>query len=565
MQPQQQTVSSATSGSLAPHAGVAPPVPTQTFHTFADTIPIQDEQEYRMIAEAIPQIVWTARPDGYNDYFNARWFEYTGLSHEDTYNPTNQGWPDYDPTHIQEDPSARSALHPEDFATYMRRWKEALETGKSYEIEYRFRRALDGEYRWHLGRAVPIRDGNGHIIKWFGTCTDIHDQKMAQERMRTINRDLERSVLERTHELEDLRERDQANIQRLKEIIHNLPMGAIALDENDTVLHYNDRFLTIFNLKASQEELLTGKGVNLRKAIKLNSLYPDTYMQRLEEIIASHKSSMGDEIQLTDGRVIARDHMPIFDKGTYRGFLLLYRDITQEKRIDASKSEFMSLASHQLRTPLTTIRWVLGRLERRLKGHISPQDERLVQEGKNATMRMADTIDTMLGISRIEAGKVKLDIAQVQVCPLLEGLLLEFKEEGKRRHQSLTLECDPHVQLQTDEKLLREILSNLVSNAVKYTPERGTIRVTVTEDDEHAHIVVTDTGLGIPSHQQEKIFTKFFRGENVIQHDTNGTGLGLYLVYLLSRILNGDITFTSEENKGTSFTLTLPRTFSATS
>ena len=560
MHPQQQTVSSATPGSLAPHAGVPPPVPTQTFHTFADTIPIQDEQEYRLIAEAIPQIVWTARPDGYNDYFNARCFEYTGLTPEDTYDPVNQGWPDYDAAAVEKTHS-KSTVHPDDRAHYLRQWKEALETGRSYEIEYRFRRASDGEYRWHLGRAVPIRDGHGSIIKWFGTCTDIHDQKMAQERMLDLNKQLERNVEERTRELQELREKDQANIQRLKEIIHNLPMGAIALDEKDTILHFNDRFLTIFNIKASQDALLRGSGYELRKTIKQNSLYPETYIQRLEEIIASRRSSVGDEIHLQDGRVIARDHMPIFDKGAYRGYLLLYRDITQEKRIDASKSEFMSLASHQLRTPLTTIRWVLGRLERRLKGQIGPQDERLVREGKNATMRMAETIDTMLGISRIEAGKVKLDISQLQLCPLLEGLVLEFKEEEKRRHQTLTLECNPDILLETDEKLLREILSNLVSNAVKYTPEHGAIRVIVREEQDDICIAVSDTGLGIPAHQHEKIFTKFFRGENVLQHDTNGTGLGLYLVYLLTRILHGDISFASEEGKGTTFSLRMPKQF----
>jgi PAS domain S-box-containing protein len=122
------------------------------------------EQRYRDLADAMPQIVWTARPDGYLDYYNRRWFEYTGISKAQTYSP--DGW--------------KTVLHPDDAETCMDKWYEAVRSGQAYVTEYRFRQH-DGEYRWHLGRALPLRDGNGRIIKWFGTCTDIDDQKRAEE------------------------------------------------------------------------------------------------------------------------------------------------------------------------------------------------------------------------------------------------------------------------------------------------------------------------------------------------------------------------------------------------
>jgi len=126
------------------------------------------ERRYRSLAEAIPQIVWTARPDGHIDYFNRRWFEYTGLTEAQTYD--REGW--------------RAALHPEDVERVKETWFRAFSTGQAYDIECRFRRAADGQYRWHLGRAIPLREPGGKLIKWFGTCTDIEEQKRSGEAMR---------------------------------------------------------------------------------------------------------------------------------------------------------------------------------------------------------------------------------------------------------------------------------------------------------------------------------------------------------------------------------------------
>ncbi|MBV9791781.1 MAG: PAS domain S-box protein, partial [Chloroflexi bacterium] len=125
------------------------------------------EQRYRSLIEAMPQMVWTARPDGYTDYFNQRWYNYTSLSVEQS---LNWAW--------------QSTIHPDDAERCLAVWTEAIETGQPYEIEYRLRRGSDGAYRWHLGRALPLRDRSGAIVKWFGTCTDIDDQKRAESAIR---------------------------------------------------------------------------------------------------------------------------------------------------------------------------------------------------------------------------------------------------------------------------------------------------------------------------------------------------------------------------------------------
>jgi PAS domain S-box-containing protein len=133
--------------------------------------------QLKLIADTMPQLVWTTLPDGYHDFYNRRWYEYTGLTHDKT---KGESWND--------------VLHPDDQERAWKIWNHSLQTGEPYEIEYRFKR-YDGQYRWFLGRALPQRDENGSIVKWYGTCTDIHDQKTASEL-------LEQRVIQRTQELE---------------------------------------------------------------------------------------------------------------------------------------------------------------------------------------------------------------------------------------------------------------------------------------------------------------------------------------------------------------------------
>ena len=135
----------------------------------------QSEENYRFLAETMPQLVWTALPDGGHDYFNARWFEYTGTTPEET---RGSGW--------------SRLLHPDDQERSLGCWEHCLRTGDPYEIEYRFRRAEDGMYRWFLARALPLRGPDGRILRWFGTCTDIHDQKVLEEERARLLQEVQR-------------------------------------------------------------------------------------------------------------------------------------------------------------------------------------------------------------------------------------------------------------------------------------------------------------------------------------------------------------------------------------
>jgi diguanylate cyclase (GGDEF)-like protein/PAS domain S-box-containing protein len=161
------------------------------------------------LANAMPQIVWTANPDGWLDFYNDQWVAYTGMSVEQT-----QGW------------GWGPVLHPDDLQRCVDVWKHSVDTGEPYEIEYRFRRASDGSYRWHLGRALPVRDAKGKILKWFGTCTDIQGQKDAIERAV-----IERAVIERSLAVSDANARLQTEINERRALSEKLRNDAVRLNQ----------------------------------------------------------------------------------------------------------------------------------------------------------------------------------------------------------------------------------------------------------------------------------------------------------------------------------------------
>ena len=162
----------------------------------------ESEHRFRFLADAMPQIIWTARADGYVDYYNRRWYEFTGL-----------------PEGLGGDPSWEPILHPVDVARCKDAWYESVRSGSPYQIEYRFLDRLTGSYRWHLGRALPSRDEAGRVVRWVGTSTDIDDQKRAEEALKRKRDELEDRVRDRTTELE------AANTGLEQEIIERTPRG----------------------------------------------------------------------------------------------------------------------------------------------------------------------------------------------------------------------------------------------------------------------------------------------------------------------------------------------------
>ncbi len=250
---------------------------------------------------------------------------------------------------------------------------------------------------------------------------------------------------------------------------------------------------------------------------------------------------------------------PIKVGSTITGAVQTFRDATKDQEIDRAKSEFVSLASHQLRTPLTTINWYIEMLTSKKTGPVNKIQSTYIQEITRASKRMVELVNSLLNVSRIEMGTFSIEPLPVDVVQLAEATIKELFPQITTKHLKLTKIYDPKdIIIKNDPKLVSIIIQNLLSNAVKYTPKDGKIGLSIKGVNAHILIKVTDTGLGIPAPQQDKIFGKFFRADNVQIMDVDGTGLGLYLTKTIVNICKGRIWFESTEGKGTTFFVNLP-------
>ena len=241
------------------------------------------------------------------------------------------------------------------------------------------------------------------------------------------------------------------------------------------------------------------------------------------------------------------------------GAIEVFRDITLESEIDRMKSEFISLASHQLRTPLSSVKTYAHMLVDGYIGELQPQQITAIKTIISAADRMNELISTLLNITRIESGSIRLSSKTLNASKLAEDVVKELRPQAISKKIDLRLSLPTTAcMVKTDSLLAKEILSNLVANAIKYTPEEGSTTVAVSRKHHDVTFSVTDTGLGIPKFSQDQIFTKFFRAPNVVRRETTGTGLGLYLVKGLSDRLGGKVWFESAEGKGSCFYFSVP-------
>jgi PAS domain S-box-containing protein len=255
---------------------------------------------------------------------------------------------------------------------------------------------------------------------------------------------------------------------------------------------------------------------------------------------------------------------PILLSDSPIGAIEVFRDITLEHNIDKMKSEFISIASHQLRTPLSAIKTYSHLLAEGYVGTLMPEQLELMQIILTSIGRMNELIDTLLDVTKLEAGKLGLDLKTVDLGDLCQEIIDELKQYADLKHITLKTSI-AHLSTLTDPLLTKEIFANLLSNAIKYTPDNGTITVRLQGKGNMVVYSVKDTGLGIPENVQDRIFTKFFRAPNVVRKETAGTGLGLYMVRSIVDNLGGKVWFKSKENQGSTFYFELPLVTMATS
>ncbi|MBI5466163.1 MAG: PAS domain S-box protein [Candidatus Kerfeldbacteria bacterium] len=251
---------------------------------------------------------------------------------------------------------------------------------------------------------------------------------------------------------------------------------------------------------------------------------------------------------------------PILSKaGELWGVIVVMRDVTHERAVDRMKTEFVSIASHQLRTPLSAMKWFMEMLLHGEAGKLKAEQRDFISNVYRSNERMIKLVNSLLNVSRIEMGRLMIKPAEYDLCELIKGLVAELQASAVEHHQQIKVAClGRSPKLKVDERVFREVISNLISNALKYSPPKSVVEVSLQQSDKDIRIQVKDNGYGIPQEQQDKIFQKFFRADNVVLKQVDGSGLGLYVVKSLLESVGGSVSFTSQENKGSTFTVTLP-------
>jgi len=246
-------------------------------------------------------------------------------------------------------------------------------------------------------------------------------------------------------------------------------------------------------------------------------------------------------------------------EGEIKYFIGIERDITQIKKVDQAKTEFVSLASHQLRTPLSSINWYLEMLISGDAGELNEQQKKFLLEALKSSKKMVELVNALLNVSRIELGTFVVEPSLQNIIYLTEEALKELEIEINIKKIKIVKEYDNEItEINLDKNLVTIILQNILSNSIKYTPENGTVKIKIYKIVEDLRIEISDSGIGIPDNQKDKVFSKLFRADNVKEKEIEGTGLGLYIVKSILDHSGGKIWFDSKENQGSTFFVEIP-------
>lgn len=371
---------------------------------------------------------------------------------------------------------------------------------------------------------------------------------------------LAESFNQMSHRLQDSYQRIAFAKQRDEALIESMSEGLVAVDEAGKVVLLNKKAIQLFTISDSDAAI----GKALTDLAKIYTGRDRAVADKEHPAMVTLKSGKptSDVFAYKDKtgtKLLSISSSPVVLDKKVAGAIIIVRDVTKEKEVDRMKTEFISLASHQLRTPLSAIKWFSEMLLNGDAGKLSEEQADFTKNIADSTERMIELVNSLLNISRIESGRIIVDPKPTDLEELVSGIINDLKAKTAEKEQSLVVSVHKDLaKINLDPHLIGQVYLNFLTNAIKYTPKGGEISVIISKKDDKVISQVTDNGYGIPKTQQDRVFQKFFRAENVAKFETDGTGLGLYLVKAIIESSGGEVWFESEEGKGTTFWFTIP-------
>ncbi|KAI1876146.1 hypothetical protein JX265_000604 [Neoarthrinium moseri] len=532
------------------------------------TIKEQDEERFKLICDTMPQMVWTTTPDGMHDFFNSRWYDYTGLTPEES---LGLGW--------------KNPFHPDDMPSTVRKWKHCLATGDPYYTEYRCL-SKHGEWRWMLGRALPLRNKHtGKIEKWFGTCTDVHESLETKAAARRMRQQL-LSVL--SHAQTTI-----FSVDRNRKV--TMLEGAIIWDRRKEARGRED--------ESSDDDLyaLHYVGRDVDEVFNdLNSRMPHgeipAFLAPIHEMFhGKRRRDMVTEHELDDHFFRTR-FIPTFGKqsrdgitseSVVDGVIGVIMDVTElkERELDLKaqakekrqlvaneaaakeasrlKSQFLANMSHEIRTPITG---VIGMAELLLDMPLGDEQREFAQNIVRSANALLTVINDILDFSKVESGRLDIEEVQFSLSVVVQDVskMLSFAAERKNLafHANISADIAEDLVVLGDPGRVRQIITNLLTNSIKFT-NTGYVKFSVwkgkeTHDSIEIKFVIEDTGIGIEEEVRKRLFKPFSQGDPSTARKFGGTGLGLTISKNLVELMRGRISLESSMGNGTTATFWIP-------
>lgn len=424
--------------------------------------------------------------------------------------------------------------------------REAVANGESCFVEIRNYKK-DGTLFWNELFMSPVKSAQGEVTHFIGVQNDVSRRKKAELALIHQKDEMEKRVEERTRLIKESEE-------YLASIVSTVRESLIVLDSNHQVLSVNDHFLKTFKVSLNDTE-----GIGLYK-LGNGQWNIEKLKQMLEDVLPTNNPVEDFEVEhdfphIGKKLMLVNAHR-IELEGDYKDRILIaIEDITERREIERRKDDFLSIASHELKTPLTTVKGYVQMMDHYMPENASDKFKSIVAKTGIYVERLNSLITELLDVSRIQTGNIELHKVPFDFDSMVHETV-EGIQSATRTHQ-ITIQGKATSSFTGDESHLVQVISNLLANAIKYAAESPEITIYLSLVSDYLKVSVTDSGMGISPEDQKKIFDRFFRvGE--VQQRFPGMGIGLYVCDQIIKNHGGNLWVESEKGKGSTFSFTLP-------